>query len=65
MIYKIVKSAKDKCYDCFDEYGKWVFTRVSPDNVFTQLSKLSVTGITFEDREIEDIMRREVRASGV
>ena len=44
---------KDGMYDVYDKtYGKWLFSRMSADTVFSQLSKYGLVQIEFIDEEL-------------
>lgn len=54
MILRIVH-CRDDMYDVYDRTsGKWLFSRTSADNVFSQLAKYGLVQIEFTDEIPED-----------
>lgn len=52
-MFYIIILRKDGVYDVYDRVsGAWLFTRVCPDNVFSELSKMPAIPIDFVDESV-------------
>ena len=57
MTIRIVKR-KNGVYDCYEKRsGRYLFSRISPDNVLSELSNYQCISIVFVDEEIEEAKR--------